>query len=171
MRCLTLLLFVLLGLLNGCKQTPNGSYLIYKERDHFDALEYASPRSYLYSGFNVKHDEDIKAHMRSAFIGKSFQFDFTDDYITMKSNSPNFNGIILNHKTGYGNIDYYFGTRIIGQISFEFRVMTNDTKYLIMAIDCSIPQNTPIVIPVQLPAIIDNDPYKSRVIFCLKRND
>lgn len=145
----------------GCKNSKSGNYLIYKTNDHFPAMSYISP---IYD-----YNANLQEHLKSAFIGKKFSFDFTDDYVTMKLLSSNtYDDLILNRQYGIDSIEYYYGERIIGLTTIQFRLMVNDTKYLIMAVDCSIPPDEPIAVPVQLGGTVAKLPSKDRVIFCLK---
>lgn len=119
---------------------------------------------------------DIYARLESGFLGKTVNFNFQKDYTEMNfNNSNNYKNIILNSKDNRCNIEYYYGERIVGQTSVQFSLMRNDTEFLILAIDVSIPKSERIFIPAQSSAKIrfntsaDLPDRKVRVIFCLKK--
>lgn len=161
------LICLIILLLDSCKhENRNGIYLIYKERPLFNALFMANP--------TFGTSEQVQSRLSSALMGKKFQFEFDKDFIMLKSPGSAYNELLLNKKKGYEGIEYYYGERIIGNATMRFSLMTNDTPYLIMAVDCLFPYDAPLIIPVQFGGAILAAPpkdQKARVLFCLKKTE
>jgi hypothetical protein len=159
MKPLLLLIAIAIGLVS-CKQSPSGTYQVYKQLDELNALQMASPTHSL--------KDDINQRIESAFMGKKFNIDFQADYISF--NGGSYDNIILNKKVGNENIGYYLGEHLFGNTTIQLRMMPNDTDYLVMAVDARIPNDSPAVIPAQLGGLFLTDKsQRGRVIFVLKK--